>query len=391
LKKNPLVPIALIVAVDVLALTIIIPLLPIYAEKMGASAFQAGLLISVYGVCQLIAGPILGQWSDRIGRKPVLLVSQIGTFAGLLVLALARSLPLVFLARVIDGLTAGNLSVAQAYIADVTEPQNRAKAFGIIGIAFGFGFLVGPGLSGILARYGYQVPILFAALLSLASVISTATLLPGRMIHDAPPPTSARKMPIRILLESLTKPGLSPLLWQFLMFVFTFSLFMSGFPLFAERRFTVHGQPMDVQHIGYIFAFMGFVGMIIQGGLVGRLVKAFGEPKLIVVGFACMIAASIALAHIETIPALLVTIVCLGFGTAVVRPALTSRVTQSVARNEAGGAIGLTQGLMSFSQITAPALGGALIQHSHLAGWALTGGLVSLVGFGLASRASARG
>ncbi len=357
---------------------------------MGASAFQAGLLISVYGVCQLIAGPLLGQLSDRIGRKPVLLVSQMGTFGGLLVLGFAQALPLVFLSRIIDGLTAGNLSVAQAYIADVTEPENRARAFGIIGISFGFGFLVGPGLSGFLARYGYQVPIFCAAGLSLISILTTATLLPGRNESAGPLPTSARKMPMRILIDSLRKPVLSPLLWQFFMFTFTFSLFMSGFALFAERRFTYKGVPFDLQHIGYIYAFMGFVGIMIQGGLVGRLVKRFGEAKLITAGFVCMAFASVGLSQSHEIPELLVCIVLLGLGTAIVRPSLTSRVTQSVARNEAGGAIGLTQGLMSFSQITAPALGGLLIQHGHLAGWALTGGVFSLFGLAIA-RTSARG
>src|SRR5262249_1769340 len=152
-KKSPLLSIFLIVLVDVLGLTIILPLLPFYAESLGATASVVGLLVSTYAVCQLIAGPPLGHLSDRIGRRPVLLVSQIGTCVGFLILGFARTLWVVFLARIIDGLTAGNLTVAQAYIADVTEAENRAKAFGLIGIAFGVGFLVGPGISGFLAQY----------------------------------------------------------------------------------------------------------------------------------------------------------------------------------------------------------------------------------------------
>ena len=155
MKRSPLLSIFLIVLVDILGLTIILPLLPFYAESLGATPRIVGLLVSVYAICQLIAGPPLGHLSDRVGRRPVLLVSQMGTCIGFLILAYAHTLWVVFLARIIDGLTAGNLTVAQAYIADVTEPENRTKSFGIIGIAFGLGFLVGPGISGFLAQaYG---------------------------------------------------------------------------------------------------------------------------------------------------------------------------------------------------------------------------------------------
>src|SRR5208282_641337 len=145
--KNVLLPIFLIVAVDILGMTIILPLLPFYAEHYGASPQVVGLLITTYALCQLIAGPILGKLSDRFGRRPLLIISQLGTFAGFLVLGWARSLIWIFFSRFLDGITAGNLSLAQAYISDVTEPENRAKAFGVIGIAFGLGFLIGPALS----------------------------------------------------------------------------------------------------------------------------------------------------------------------------------------------------------------------------------------------------
>ncbi|HLH32526.1 MAG TPA: MFS transporter, partial [Terriglobia bacterium] len=144
MRKSPLLSIFLIVVVDLLGLTVILPLLPFYAESLGATPAVVGLLVSAYAICQLIAGPPLGQLSDRVGRKRVLLVSQLGTFGGFLLLGFSRTLWLVFAARIIDGLTAGNLTVAQAYISDVTPPENRAKAFGIIGMAFGIGFLFGP-------------------------------------------------------------------------------------------------------------------------------------------------------------------------------------------------------------------------------------------------------
>jgi MFS family permease len=164
--------------VDVLGYTIILPILPFYAEKFGASPFTIGLLLSSFSVCQLISGPLLGSLSDRIGRRPLLLLSQIGTCIGFLILAFAGNLFWVFVGRIIDGLTAGNISLAQATISDYTAPQNRARAFSKIGIAFGVGFLVGPGLSGLLVNYSYQVPVLVGAALSALSIAGTYFLLP---------------------------------------------------------------------------------------------------------------------------------------------------------------------------------------------------------------------
>src|SRR4030095_2853356 len=171
MKKSPLLSIFLIVLVDVLGLTIILPLLPFYAEGMGATPRVVGLLVSAYAVCQFLAGRPLGHLAARIGRRPVLLVSQIGTCIGFLILAYAQTLWVVFLARIIDGLTAGNLTVAQAYIADVTDPSNRTKSFSIIGIAFGLGFLVGPGISGFLAQFAPPYPLFAGAGLSSPSVL----------------------------------------------------------------------------------------------------------------------------------------------------------------------------------------------------------------------------
>ena len=160
--------------------------------------------MSSYALCQLVAGPILGRLSDHMGRKPLLIVSQLGTLVGFLIMAASHTLGLVFIARIIDGLTAGNLSLAQAYIADVTTPEKRARSFGLIGIAFGIGFMVGPGISGLLLRFGYAYPILAAAFLSASSVVCTATLLPrvephaGRWIER-----TGRKALERIQLEGL--------------------------------------------------------------------------------------------------------------------------------------------------------------------------------------------
>src|SRR5215469_17464433 len=279
-KSSPLFPIFLIVLVDVMGLTIILPLLPFYAESLGAAPAVVGLIVSTYAICQLLAGPPLGRLSDRVGRRPVLLVSQVGTFVGFLILASARVLWLVFLARIIDGLTAGNLTVAQAYIADVTEPENRAKAFGLIGIAFGVGFLVGPGISGYLAQYNNTYPIFAAAALSFTSIMCTYFLLPTVVPHPHPELEGGTSR-WASLVDSFKDAQLGPLLWQFFAFTFAFSTFFSGFALFAERRFTYNGEPFGTKEVGYVFAFSGLIGVLIQGGGIGSLVKSFGESRLV--------------------------------------------------------------------------------------------------------------
>lgn len=372
MPKSPLLPIFLIVSVDVLGLTIILPLLPFYAEKFGASPAVVGLLVSTYALCQLVAGPILGRWSDHMGRRPLLLVSQIGTFIGFLILAYANALWLIFLSRIIDGLTAGNLSLAQAYISDVTKPEDRAKSFALIGIAFGMGFLIGPAISGFLSQYSYQYPIFAAAALSATSILATYLLLPSG-VPTAADGTTPRKFTILDwgnYLRYFREPGLAPLLWQFLAFALAFSMFMSGFPLFAERRFAWQGRAFGPKEVGYVYAYLGMLGVILQGGLIGRLVKVFGEPNLVRAGFFCGMAGLAVLGFTYAIPLLLVVTAIASSGMGAVRPALTSLITQKAARSEQGVVLGLTQSLNSIAAIAAPAIGGLLIDHSLLSAWA---------------------
>jgi MFS transporter, DHA1 family, tetracycline resistance protein len=378
LRKSPLLPIFLIVSVDVLGLTIILPLLPFYAEHFGASAATVGLLVSLYAFCQLIAGPILGRLSDHMGRRPLLLVSQLGTFIGFLILAYAPSLWVVFLSRAIDGITAGNLSLAQAYISDVTEPENRAKSFALIGIAFGMGFLIGPGLSGFLSKFGYQYPIFVAAGLSATSILATYFLLPSvtPAVADGATPRKFTILDWGNYAHYFREPGLAPLLWQFFAFAFAFSMFMSGFPLFAQRRYAWHGQPFGPEQVGYVYAFLGLLGVILQGGLMGRLVKAFGESNLARTGFLCGLIGLAALGFTHSLPWLLVAVAVASSGTGIIRPTVTSMITQKAGRSEQGVILGLTQSLNSVSAIAAPALAGFLIDHSLLSTWAAVAGAI---------------
>ncbi len=379
MKGSPLLPIFLIVLVDVLGLSIILPLLPFYAEHFGASATVIGMLASSFAFCQLIAGPILGKLSDKMGRKPLLIVSQIGTCIGFLILAGAQSLWMVFLSRIIDGATAGNLSLAQAYISDVTKPEERTKSFAVIGIAFGIGFLIGPALSGFLSHYSYTYPILVAAALSAGSVVCTATLLPAVEPHtlgqSGPGGKRLGVLDWKSYAQYFKRPELGPLLVQFFFFAFSFSMFVNGFALFSQQRFG-----WDAMHVGYLFAWVGFLGIILQGGLIGRLVKRYGELSLVRSGFAVTALTSFWLASVHSLREIVVNTGIASYGTGVVRPAVTALITHKASKQEQGVVLGLTQSLTSVSAIVAPVIAGALIDRGWLAAWAIGVGLVALCG-----------
>jgi len=380
-QRVSLLPVFLIVLVDVFGMTLVIPLLAIYAETLRATPLQATLLVSVYAACQLVSGPLIGQMSDRTGRKPMLILSQIGTFIGFLVMARARSLWMLYLARALDGATAGNLSLAQAYISDNTPAHERAKAFGLIGIAFGIGFFIGPSLTGYLsATYGLSAPIYLAAAMSATSILCTATLL--RRGNQLPQAFGDRARAFRLAtyLEYFSRPGLRERLLQFLCFITSFSLFISGFALFAERRFEWNGRPFGPREIGYLFGYVGLLGIILQGGLIGRLVKRFGEPALVAAGFVTLAVGYFGLGLAVSSIALGIAGTLAAFGNGVIRPALTSLITQRAGRHEQGVVLGVTQSLMSMASIVAPVAGGLLIEHHMLSTWAWTAAGIAVVG-----------
>ena len=384
---SPLLPVFLIVLVDVFGMTLVIPLLAIYAETFHATALQATLLVSVYAGCQLVAGPLIGHASDRVGRQPMLILSQIGTFVGFIILGRATALWMIYLSRVIDGATAGNLSLAQAYIADNTTPENRARSFALIGIAFGLGFFIGPSLTGYLsAQYGLRTPIYLAAAMSATSIVCTATLLGGgRRPMNAGGDRWAAFKPATYA-QYFARPALRGRLLQFLFFMLSFSMFISGFALFAERRFTWQGHPFGPREIGYVFGFVGFLGIILQGGFIGRLVKRFGEAPLVVAGFLSLVIGYFTLGVVNSIALLLVGSAIGGFGNGVLRPALTSLITQHAGRHEQGVVLGITQSMMSMASIVAPVVAGLLISHQRLTTWAWLAGALAAVGAVLSLR-----
>jgi MFS family permease len=296
------------------------------------------------------------------------------------VLAQATSLWMIYLSRIIDGATAGNLSIAQAYIADNTPPERRAKAFGLIGIAFGLGFFIGPALTGFLAGvYGHTAPIYLAAGMSAASILATAVLMKD---NTAPRVQAVTWAPFRwgTYAQYFARPTLRPLLLQFLFFMLSFSMFISGFALFAERRFEWNGQPFGPREIGYVFGFVGFLGIILQGLLIGPLVKRYGETALSAAGFVALVVGYLTLGLATAVALLLIVAVISGFGNGVLRPSLTSLITHQAGQHEQGVVLGITQSLSSLAAIGAPIVAGVLIERQLLTAWAWVSAAMAAIG-----------
>ncbi len=383
--RSPVVIMFVTVFVDLVGFGIVIPILPLYAERFGASPLVIGLLLSVYSLMQALAAPILGRLSDRIGRRPILLLSILGTSFGFLLMGVARTLPLLFIGRIIDGITGGNISTAQAYIADVTTPEERSKGMGLIGAAFGLGFILGPAIGGLLGHVSLAAPFFFAAALAFANAVALFFLLPESLPparrHQAQAPSA-----LRAVLEETTPWSLAVVLGTYFFTTVAFSLLTGTYSLFAEHRFRY-----TALQIGYIFAGQGLLGAVVQGVFIGRLVKAFGDRALVIAGTACLTVGLFLLPLCATTTALLCATGLIALGHSLVAAPLSGLASRQVGPAFQGRILGLMQSAASFARIVGPVMGGWLLSYdaAHLAGqfgrsayWA--GGAVMAVALGLA-------
>lgn len=368
MKRSPLVVIFTTVFIDLLGFGIVIPVLPFYAEgtRFNASPRTVGLLFASYSVMQLVFAPILGRLSDKYGRRPVLLISIIGTGIGFLILGFARTLWMLFLGRILDGITGGNISTAQAYIADITTKEDRAKGMGLIGAAFGIGFVFGPAIGGILSRWGVEVPFLFAAGLCFANALLLYFTLPETVTPDHPARVSAAGgRGLTQLITSLKQPRLGFVLTIYFLFIVAFSIMTTSFSLYTMFRFGY-----DAQHTGYLFAYVGIIAVIIQGGLIGWLVKRFGELPLVIVGALFFAGSLFAVPFVGPqtggLLALLIGGGIFSLGNSLSTPSLNSLASKSVGPAEQGTVLGVTQSVASLARAVGPALA-ALLIHSAIA------------------------
>jgi MFS transporter, DHA1 family, tetracycline resistance protein len=363
MSRSPLIVILTTVFIDLVGFGIVIPVLPFYAEgtKFNATPRMVGLLFASYSIMQLIFSPILGGLSDKYGRRPVLLISIIGTGIGFLIIGFAQTLTMLFAGRILDGITGGNISTAQAYVADVTTKENRAMGMGMIGAAFGVGFIFGPAIGGILSHWGIHVPFLFAAGLCFANALLLYFKLPETVTAQRPARhRAARGRGFTQLFDSLKQPRLAFVLTIYFFFVVSFSIMTTSFSLYTMFRFGY-----DARHTGYLFAYVGIIAVIIQGGLIGRLVKRFGELPLVVVGALCFAISLFAVPFVGPaaggLGALLVGGGVFSMGNSLATPALTSLASKSAEAEEQGTILGVTQSVASLARAIGPFLAAILI------------------------------
>jgi len=352
-KKAQLGIIFLILFIDLFGFGIVIPILPLYALHFQAHEAVIGLLVGIYSGMQFIFAPVLGRISDRVGRRPVLLVSVLGTAVGFAIMGLAGSLIWLFIARIVDGVSGSNISTAQAYIADITTPEERSKAMGLVGAAFGLGLTMGPAVGGLLSGYSIAAPFLFASALALLNAVLIFIRLPESL-----PPEHRVKPEDRAPISEVFQHGwhLPAILASYFFSIAGFSIMTTSYALFTFDRFH-YGQKQNA----YVFAFLGLIGVVVQGGLLRPLLKHQSEKSLAVLGVAMLVLGMALLPLVNTLGPLLAVSALVGIGNSFVTPTLNGLASRSAERSWQGRVIGLMQSAGSLARWVAPALAGKLL------------------------------
>jgi DHA1 family tetracycline resistance protein-like MFS transporter len=377
MKTSRLINIFIVVFVDLLGFGLILPLLPYYAETFGATPFVIGFIVASYAAASLIGAPLMGRLSDRYGRRPILLISVAGTFIGYLLLGFAQPIGgfmanlfssqavnafiigVLFVSRIVDGFTGGNITVAQAYISDVTDDNNRSKGLGIIGSAFGLGFIIGPAAGGLLSRWGYSVPAFVAAGIAFLNLISIFFFLPESLTDERRVANNRQKHPpftLKALTDALKRPKVGPLLSVRFVIMLAFAMFQSVFALYAQRKLNLTSQST-----GFVLTYVGLFSVLVQSVGIGLLTKRFKDNSLIIASMWLMFIGLVGWSLTPNLPIMLLTILPLTGGGWIVNTIITSAITKSVAPDEIGGMLGISTSLESITRVISPTIGGFLL------------------------------
>ncbi|MBI3950233.1 MAG: MFS transporter [Acidobacteria bacterium] len=357
MKKSPTFLIFLTVFIDLLGFGIVLPLLPYYAhqEPFNASEWQIGMLVASYSLMQFIFAPIWGRVSDRVGRRPIILLSLMGSTVSYLIFGLAQTMWMLFLARMLAGIGAANIPTAQAYIADTTTPENRAKGMGMIGAAFGLGFIFGPAVGGFLSHWGYSVPGFVAAGICFADFALTYFLLPESLKEKGVSRPARHAARWSMITEAFSRPFVGTLLILFFIATFALANMEATFALLSKVRY--HYTEAQT---GYIFAYMGLLTTLVQGGMIRPLVRKLGEHKLIVIGTLVFAMSLLLLPYTPNFWTLAAALALLSFGQGVNTPSITSLISQYSSADEQGSILGVTQSLSSLARVVGPMWGGVM-------------------------------
>ena len=348
-NRKALLSLLSIVVIDLVGFGVMIPILPYFAESYGASATVLGVLLTVYAFMQFLGAPLWGRLSDRFGRRPVMLVTIAGTAAALLGLGLARSLFWIFAARILGGVFSANLSVATAYITDMTGEEERTRWMGFIGAAFGVGFVLGPALGGALAPYGYHVPILAAA--ALAGV----NFLYALFVLEEPPRLKPAEDTQAPRLSVLRNPVVRRLCLAYFVFTVAVSQLETIFAFFM-----MDGFGYDAHQVAYLLVFIAAIMVVIQGGAIRPLARRFGERRLLLAGSLLLTASLAAVPWARPVAVLLIPLAISGAGRAIAHPAMLSLVSRGAEADRRGEVMGTFQSSASLARVVGPALAGLL-------------------------------
>ncbi|HTW51070.1 MAG TPA: MFS transporter [Stellaceae bacterium] len=348
----------LIVLIDLIGFGLVIPLLPFYAERFSASPQEVTVLMATYSFVQMLSAPVWGRLSDRVGRRPVLMISMAAAALAYLWLGFADAMWMLFAARALGGACAGNIAAAQAYVADVTPPEKRARGMGMIGAAFGIGFIIGPALGGVvagnnLATADLRSPGLIACALSLTAFFGVLFVLKESLPRGMEP--RLRKGRIAALHDALARKALARLLLIFFLTILAFGGMEAVFALWAMAQFG-----WGPERIGYIFAYVGVLSAVMQGGLIGRLTARFGEEKLLITGLSLIALGLVAIPLARDLPLVVVAVSFLALGMGAMQPSLNSLISRRAGAAEQGEVMGVAQSIASLSRVLGPLLAGVL-------------------------------
>jgi DHA1 family tetracycline resistance protein-like MFS transporter len=350
----------LIIFTEVLGFSMVLPLIPFLGLSLGLTPIQIGLIISVFSFCQLFASPVTGKLSDRFGRKPLLILSQLSTLAGFLLLGFATTAILLAVARLIDGLLGSNMTVSQAYISDITEPRHRTRVYGYSSGVFGAGMIFGPFIGGVLSRIDYSVPMFFAAAVTLVSIVLVLLFLP-ETITEKPEKLSLgfdEVIPVNDVKRFVKAPHVRNILLMFFIYNAAFFLFISNFGLLAEAQFHV-----GADQVGFYMAWIGILRVVIQTFLIARILRALTEESMLKTGIVALAVSMVILALSTDYLFVFVPLIFLAYGAGVGRPILISKLTNSVTQKETATILGVNNSLQSIAQIITPIAGGFIIQY----------------------------
>ena len=350
----------LIVFIDLVGFGLVIPLLPFYALRFGGPPQEVTLLLAIYSLMQLFAAPLWGRLSDRVGRRPVLMISMAASVLAYLWIGSATAMWMLFAARALAGACAGNIAAAQAYIADITKPEERAKGMGLIGAAFGLGFIIGPALGGLLAGNNpatadIETPAWVAAGLSFLALWGVILFLPESLPADLRGMHGGSRSRLKAIWNVLGRPVLSRLILIFFLVILAFAGMESTFALWAIEQFG-----WGPGQVGYVFAYVGVLSAILQGGLIGRLARRFGEERLLLCGLALIGTGLLAMLFAHSIPRLAFALSALALGMGLTQPSLNSLISRRAGREEQGEVLGVSQSVGSLSRVLGPAVAGFL-------------------------------